>query len=173
VTHPLADIVRLTATRQGAPEPLQRLARVLADARLVRLTTDELRRINSDAGDGQELHELLPGVLPLPRATWYEAAITAPDGTNTILGYLAEPDQAGIQISYLGYSRDREEIIGPIGPALATELTLRMPPAFATSATDHGWGHQLRTATGIVLRALLLRVGEPHAPLSLGTEAPC
>lgn len=47
-------------------------------------------------------------------------------------------------------------ILGPLGPAVVTAVEMLRPPA----CTDEAW-RELRAATGIVLRALLLDLGDP------------
>lgn len=115
------------------------------------LTAEDLARIDSYAGGARELHELLPAVLPLPVAHWYESTVTAQHGTVMTLGYLAEPHAEGILVSFACESGHR--LIGPVGPALVRATGMDRP----AGVSDDMW-RELRVTAGLIIRALLLRI---------------
>lgn len=115
------------------------------------LTAEDLARIDAYAGGGVELHELLPAVLPLPVAHWYETTVTAQRGTVMTLGYLAEPHPDGILVSFTCSSD--HGLIGPVGPALVHATGMDRP----ADVSDDMW-RELRASAGIIMRALLLRL---------------
>lgn len=124
-----------------------------ADCR--RLTTEDLSRIDAYQGQGQELHELLPAILPRDRASWFEVEITAQHGTRMLMGHLAVPAVDGLDIGFLGYAPAYGRIIGPLGPALMNATELVRPHG----CSDEAW-RELRASAGIIVRALMLGCGE-------------
>jgi hypothetical protein len=120
------------------------------------LSREALARIDAYQGSGAELHELLPAVLPLPRPIWYEAEVTAQHGTRTVLGYGVRPagDDA-IEVVYEAHAPAYDRTIGPIGPVRVTAAGMDPPDG----CSEAEW-RELRAAAGIVIRALLLGLGE-------------
>lgn len=152
----LADIIiDMGAPGRGAPPPLRWLADWLPDAERVTLGSDELARIEAYRGSAVELHEMLAAVLPLARPVWYETTVTAAGGTVMIMGYGGTPmlgaGQA-IDIGHAVYAPAYGRMIGPLGPARVTTTAMGRPEGI----TDESW-RELRTAGGIVLRAILFR----------------
>lgn len=113
------------------------------------LTAEDLARIDAYHGGSRDLHELLPAVLPLAHPHWYETTVTARLGTVMTLGYLAEPDEAGIRVS-LAVARAGDSMLLRYGPVLVTPTGMHWPG----DADAHKW-RELRAAAGIIIRALL------------------
>jgi hypothetical protein len=76
-------IVAKGRTDQAAPAA-KWLAGILSAADRRILTTEDIARIESYDGDGRVLHDILPTILPLPRAIWYEATAIADRGMQRI-----------------------------------------------------------------------------------------
>lgn len=120
-----------------------------ADTHRQILTAEDLARIDRYAGTATDLHELLPAVLPLRRARYFEAAVVARHGTPMTLSYLAEPHPDGIAVSFAAASGDRA--IAGLGPTIVTATDMTRPEG----CSDAAW-RELRSAAGITLRALYL-----------------
>lgn len=154
----LAEIlVAAGAPGRGAPAPLRWLADWLPDAEHRILDNADLQRIDAYAGAAADLHALLPTVLPLARPLWYETAITAQHGTAMMMGYGAVPAGNEMDVGFACYAPARQRIIGPLGPARATATGLQRPAGIG----EESW-RELRTAAGIIIRALLLQLGAPR-----------
>lgn len=152
----LADLLIEQAAAQPEIAPLQAIASWLPRAQWRILTSDDLARIDSYVGDGESLHDMLPAILPLAGPVWYEADVTAQHGTRMILGYGGTPAGTGeIDIWFAASAVGSDRIIGPLGP-------MRMDSqSVALDIGDDETGRNLRTAAGIVVRALLLLDREP------------
>ena len=114
------------------------------------LTPEDLARIDAYHGGATDLHDLLPAVLPLATPRWYETTLTAQHGTVMTLGYLAEPDEAGIRVS-LTVAREGTADRLSYGPVVVTPTEMHRPDGVA----PHEW-REIRAAAGIIIRALLL-----------------
>lgn len=121
------------------------------------LTAADLARIDSyGSQDGATLHAQLPLVLPLERPVWYEAEVVAQRGTTMVMGYGATPAGPGeIGVWMAAHTRGSGRIIGPLGP-----LRLDAHAIDETVETAAPAIRELRAAAGIVIRALLLGLGE-------------
>jgi hypothetical protein len=149
----LADIIIDTgAPGRGAPAPLRWLADWLPDADRATLDAGDLARIDSYAGSADDLHALLAAVMPLARPVWFEAALTAQHGTQTILGYGGVPMDDRLDIGWACYAPAYGRMIGPLGPARVSASGMERP----VGINDESW-RELRSAAGVVLRAILLR----------------
>lgn len=151
----LDEVLMGQASRGGAPPALDWMTRVLsltpiADRRT--LAADDLTRIDHYQGTATELHELLAAVLPLAHAHWYEAPVTAQHGTAMVMGYLAVPADDGVDVGWCCYA-PAHGIIGPIGPVRVTATGMERPADLSAES----W-REIRSATGIILRALLLEL---------------
>lgn len=122
-----------------------------ADSRI--LSVEDLARIDAYVGDGRDLHELLPAVLPLRRSRWYETRVVAQHGTPMLMGYLAVATSDGIEIGFAAATEEPSRVIGPMGPVFVTAAEMQRP----ASMNDEAW-REIRSAAGIVIRALLLRM---------------
>lgn len=128
----------------------------LPGARRVELSADDLARIDSyGSRDGATLHAELPLVLPLAAPVWYETEVVAQHGTRMRLGYGATPAGPGeIGVWFAARADGAAHLVGPLGPmrldstAIDNTLDLAGPGA-----------RELRSAAGIVIRALLLGLG--------------
>lgn len=150
----LADVLTAEAQAQPAPSaPLQWIAAQLHAATHRRLSREDLTRIDHYQGGATDLHELLAAVLPLERARWYEAPVTAQHGTEMVMGYLAAPASDGIDVAWCCHVAEQQRIIGPLGPVHVTSTGMQRPP----DMTDASW-REIRSATGLILRALLLEL---------------
>jgi len=152
-TETLATLVAGEALQPNASPALRWLADALAEAEMRTLTSADLARIDAYVGGAKELHQLLPAVLPLPRAVWYATSITAQHGTAIDMGYVAVPADGGIDVGYVALSRAHRSLIGPIGPVRVTATSMTRPVAM-----DDGAWREVRSATGIIIRALLIGV---------------
>lgn len=113
------------------------------------LTAEDLARIDSYRGGAVDLHDLLPSVLPLTAPRYYETTVTAQHGTMITMGYYAAPHLDGLAIAFAASALGG--VMGPIGPVIVTPTEIRRPIAMS----DEQW-REIRSATGIALRALLL-----------------
>lgn len=149
--RPLQTKLTAAAQTANAPASVRWMADEIdrADSRL--LTPEGLARIDAYAGQASDLHELLPSVLPLKRAVWYETSITAQGGTEILMGYLATPTSEGIEIGFVSLAPALEKLIGPLGPVVVTPTEMRQPPKMGEVEF-----RELRSAAGIIIRALLL-----------------
>lgn len=129
-----------------------RLTEWLPHASRYVLSKADLQRMDSYAGDGHALHEMLPAVLPLPGPVWYEATVTAQHGTTMMLGYGATPAGPG-QIDVWWACLGPGRLAGPLGP-------LRMDSQSVALVSEGEPGRILQAAAGIVVRALLMRLGK-------------
>jgi hypothetical protein len=149
----LADIIiDLGAPGKGAPPGLRWLADWIPDAERLTLIRDDLARIDAYSGPAEELHSLLAAVLPLAKPIWCETTVTAQGGTEMIMGYGAVPAADGVDVGWACYAPAHSRMIGPLGPARVTATEMRRP----SDISDESW-HELRSAAGLVLRAILLR----------------
>lgn len=147
----LADLLTTEASRPGASDSLRWIADVSPRARRATFADDDLARINGYVGGASDLHGLLPAVLPLSGPVWYETTIAAQHGTELTMAYVADPARGGIDVGVAVYAPAYGRIIGPLGPVRVTSTEMVRPPEM----TDEGW-REIRSATGIILRALLL-----------------
>ncbi|MCC6775661.1 MAG: hypothetical protein IT537_03335 [Hyphomicrobiales bacterium] len=151
----LADIlIEEGAPGRGAPAALCWMADWLPDAEQRVLGNADMERLAAYAGEATELHALLPSVLPLARPVWYESTLTAQHGTEMIMGYGAVPAPDGIDVGFACYAPAYQRIIGPLGPARVTRTNIYR----ASGLSEESW-RELRAATGIIIRALLLGLG--------------
>lgn len=127
----------------------------LHSARRVTLTAADLARIDSyGSADGATLQAQLPLVLPLEAPVWYETEVTAAGGSQMLMGYGATPAAPGeIAVWFAARARGGDKIIGPLGP-------LRLDSHAIDADVDGPGARELRAAAGIVIRALLLGLGE-------------
>lgn len=125
-------------------------------ARRVTLTAADLARIDSyGSSDGATLHAELALVLPLDAPVWYEAEVTAAGGSQMLLGYGATPAGPGeIAVWFAAHARGADRIVGPLGP-----LRLDSRSIDTTADAYSANVRELRSAAGIVIRALLLGLG--------------
>lgn len=160
---PLADIlVAMGEPGRGASASVRWLADWLPDAEHRQLDRDDIARIDAYVGSDRALHDLLPAVLPLMRPVWFETA--AQHDSEMIMGYGAiqaccAPSMGwrvadGIDIGWACYAPAGGGIIGLLGPAAVTATGMDRPADIA----DESW-QMLRGAAGVVVRALLLRLG--------------
>lgn len=128
----------------------------LHSARRVSLTAADLARIDSyGSADGATLQAQLPLVLPLEAPVWYETEVTASGGSQMLMGYGATPAGPGeIAVWFAAHARGADRIVGPLGPLRLDGRTIDT----AADVTDPGI-RELRSAAGIVIRALLLGLG--------------
>lgn len=84
---------------------------------------------------------------------WYEASVTAQHGTEMVMGYGASPAPDGIDIDWACYAPAHRRILGPIGPVRVTATGM-----IRSDLNDESW-REIRSAAGLVLRALLLGIG--------------
>lgn len=128
----------------------------LSSARLMTLSADDLARIDGYAGTGTALHEMLPAVLPLARPVWYEAQVVAQRGTPMRLGYGATQAGPGEIDVWFAAGCDPMTRIVVLGP-LRIDSQCIDPAADASDPSVR----ELRVAAGIVLRAMLMGLGNP------------
>jgi hypothetical protein len=130
------------------------LAAPLRQARRVTLDAAALARIDAYTGQGRDLHDMVPAIIPLAGPVWFEAAVTAERGTRMQLGYLAEPDgDAAIAVtSYVGAS-GANRVVGPLR-AVATAKGLTIDPALSAEMA-----HEASVGAGVAIRALLMGIG--------------
>lgn len=114
------------------------------------LTPADLARIGSYVGAGQDLHDLLPAVLPLAEPRAWSATLTAQGGTVMTLDYAATP--AGDDAILVAFTATGAgHTVGPVGPVRMTRAGMERPAGMS----DALW-REARAAAGIVVRALLL-----------------
>lgn len=153
----LADALLAAAWRLLPPSlALTWMATYLPDAERRLLSPDDLARMDAYRGGAGDLHDLLPAVTPFDRARWWETALVAQHGTPMTLGYLAVPAPQGIAVGWAACGPGT--LLGPVGPSIVTATQMSRP----NDCPDAHW-RELRAAVGIVLRALLLDLGVPHA----------
>lgn len=134
-----------------APADLTPATRWMIDA-LAAAEPRVLRPEISRASTPSALHTWLPSVLPLRQAIWYETRVVA-RGRDIQMGYLAVGTPVGLEVGYAARVPAQQRIIGPMGPAIVTRTGMERPSAMR----DAEW-RELRSAMGIVLRALTRRV---------------
>lgn len=153
--HMLAEMLTLAGTKPQAPAHVRALAAWLPRAVRRTLTADDLRRIDAYAGGAEDLHALLPAVLPLAAPVWYEAQVTAQHGTRMVMGYGATPAGPGeLDVWCAAGSVGSDRIMVPAGP-----LRLDRVGIDPRADIDAAGVRELRAAAGIVLRALMLGCG--------------
>lgn len=121
------------------------------------LTAADLARIDSyGSQDGATLHAQLPLVLPLDRPVWYEAEVVAQHGTTMLLGHGATPAGPGeLAVWMAAHARGSGRILGPLGPLRLDAREIDPSVDIADASI-----RELRAAAGIVIRALLLGLGD-------------
>jgi hypothetical protein len=172
---PLADIlVAMGEPGRGASASLRWLADWLPNAERRQLDRDDIARIDAYMGGDRALHDLLPAVLPLMRPVWFETAITTQD--EMIVGYGAVQARCtpsigwrvadGVDIGWACYAPACGGIIGLLGPAVVTATGMDRPADIA----DESW-LMLRSAAGVVMRALLLGLGTGSPAIVAGLRS--
>lgn len=152
---PLADMIGRVGAQPQAAAHVRALAAWLPRAVQRSLSAADLRRIDAYAGDGAELHALLPSVLPLAAPVWYEARVTAQHGTDMTMGYGATPAGPGqIDVWFAASAIGSDCVLVPVGP-----LRLDAVGIDPGADTDAPGVRELRAAAGIVLRAIMLGCG--------------
>lgn len=151
----LAELLMDLAAAQPSVQALQQIAVWLPSATRRVLSADDLAQIDVYTGSGEALHEMLHAVLPLDRPVWYEANVIAQHGTHMVMGYGATPAGPGqldiwCAVGAVGASR----VIGPLGPLRIDSQSIDV--AADASSPDV---RELRAAAGIVLRALMMKLG--------------
>lgn len=147
-------LVSMGAPGRNAVPAVQWLAGWLPSAEQRLLDRDDLERI--DAYDpALAPHELLASVPPRARPVWFEATVIVESGTLVTAGYGAVPASDGLDIGWTSYAPAFRRMIGPLGPArvAATGMQRR------DDVNDDVW-YELTQAAGVVMRALLLRLGK-------------
>jgi hypothetical protein len=147
----LRDLLIAEASRPGASASLVWLAEIARGVTPRVLTAAHHQRIDAYAGGADDLHTLLPAVLPLAAPVWYETTVTAQHGTEMTFAYVAAPAADGLDVGWACYTPVHQRILGPLGPVRVTATEMTRPPGLS----DESW-RTLRSATGTVLRALLI-----------------
>lgn len=119
------------------------------------LSSADLARIDAYRGGAGELHELLAALPPLAARREWAADIVAARGTRMRLVYVAEPHPDGIVVSWAASAAGSDRVVVCTRPALVTARGMDRPDTI----TDAEW-RETRTAAGIVIRALLLGIGD-------------
>ena len=132
------------------------LAALLPQASRVTLWPKDLARIDAWHGSARDLQDMMPALPRLSRAIFYEADIVAKGGTRMMMGYGAVQRATGhgIDVGWACWMPDEQRIIGPLGPAGVAANGVTMPGGLSPESE-----RELRSACGIVVRALLMRVG--------------
>ena len=151
----LADMLARAGHHPQAPPHVRALAAWLPRAVRRTLTADDLRRIDAYAGGAEDLHALLPAVLPLAAPVWYETQVTAQHGTRMAMGYGATPAGPGeLDVWCAAGAVGSGRVLVPHGP-----LRLDRVGIDPRADIDAAGVRELRAAAGIVLRALMLECG--------------
>ena len=148
------------AQRSDATPAAKWLAALLPQANRVSLSPDDLARIDAWHGSARDLQDMVPALPRLSRAIFYEADIAAKGGTRMIMGYgAAQPATGhGIDVGWACWMPDEQRIIGPLGPAGVAANGVTLPGGLSPESE-----RELRSACGIVVRALLMRVGNDRS----------
>lgn len=120
------------------------------------LTPADLARIDAYRGDAGDLHALLAALPPLTTRREWSADVTAQRGTRMRLLYAAAPHPDGIEIAWACIAPDLSTVVSPRRSAVVTPRGMGRPKEIG----DDEW-RETRAAAGIVLRALLLGIGDP------------